>query len=286
MKSFKYVKYITALAFYLFFGRSVPMGLLGLFVGMFVSFKLSGGLVGQLGGFGNVGGMLGIKTERQSVFFETAFTLMGAISKSDGRVSEQEIKHVEIFMERLGMSAAHRKKAIGHFQAGTINDFDIGPLLETFNAATAASPNLKQMLMVYLVGVALADGQLHADEASLMREISRQLGYSEQAFEQLMAMIQGQDQFSGGGYHQRGGQAGAGGVNAALAIDAAYQALGVAKSDSDAGIKQTYRRLMSQYHPDKLMGQGLPEEMVKEATERSQEIQSAYELIKKARGMR
>jgi len=282
MKSFRYVKYITALAFYLFFGRSIPMGFLGLFVGMFISFKLSGGLVGQLGGFGNVGGVLNIKTERQSVFFETAFSLMGAISKSDGRVSEQEIRHVEIFMERLGMSAAHRKNAIDFFKTGTKKDFDIGPVIERFNEVSAASPNLRQMLMVYLVGVALADGQLHADEASLMQKISQQLGYSAQAFEQLMAMIRGQDQFSGGGYHQGG----AGGVNSASAIDAAYQALGAEKDDSDADIKQTYRRLMSQYHPDKLMGQGLPEEMVKEATERSQEIQSAYDLIKKTRGMR
>lgn len=286
MKSFRYVKYITALAFYLFFGRSVPMGLLGLFVGMFISFKLSGGLVGQLGGFGNVGGMLNIKTERQAVFFETAFSLMGAISKSDGRVSEHEIRHVELFMERLGMSAAHRKKAIDHFKAGSEKDFDIGPVIERFNEVSAASPNLRQMLMVYLVGVALADGQLHEDETNLMRKISQQLGYSAQAFEQLMAMIQGQDQFSGGGYHQRGGQPGAGGANTAFAIDAAYQALGVEKDDSDAEIKQTYRRLMSQFHPDKLMGQGLPEDMVKEATERSQEIQSAYDLIKKTRGMR
>ncbi len=40
---------------------------------------------------------------------------------------------------------------------------------------------------------------------------------------------------------------------------------------------------MSQYHPDKLMGQGVPEDMVKEATERSQEISKAYELIKSER---
>jgi DnaJ like chaperone protein len=40
---------------------------------------------------------------------------------------------------------------------------------------------------------------------------------------------------------------------------------------------------MSQYHPDKLSGQGVPDEMIKVATERSQEIQAAYDIIKKAR---
>ena len=42
---------------------------------------------------------------------------------------------------------------------------------------------------------------------------------------------------------------------------------------------------MSEYHPDKLIGRGVPDDMVKQATERSQEIQAAYDVIKKARGL-
>ncbi len=40
---------------------------------------------------------------------------------------------------------------------------------------------------------------------------------------------------------------------------------------------------MSEYHPDKLMGQGVPDDMIKVATERSQEVQAAYDLIKSSR---
>jgi len=285
----KYIKYITAILFYFLFGHSFFMAFLGLLVGGFISFKLSGGLIGQLSGFGNVAGVTGIKTERQSVFFKTAFTLMGKIAKADGRVSEQEIAHVEQFMTQLNMSANHRKQAIEHFKTGAKANFDIQALIQEFNAATATSPNLKQMLMIYLMRVAVADGQLHQAETSLMHSIAQQLGYSEQAFAQLMAMIQGQDQFAGGGYgKQYGGQHGSSRTpyNSADAISAAYQALGVSKDDSNADIKKAYRRLVREYHPDKLMGQGLPEAMIKEATERSQEIQTAYDLIKKSRGMK
>jgi DnaJ like chaperone protein len=42
---------------------------------------------------------------------------------------------------------------------------------------------------------------------------------------------------------------------------------------------------MSQYHPDKLMGQGVPEDMIKMATEQAKEIQVAYDTIKKNRNM-
>ncbi len=53
---------------------------------------------------------------------------------------------------------------------------------------------------------------------------------------------------------------------------------------SDAEVKKAYRRLMSQNHPDKLVARGLPEEMMKVATEKTQEIKAAYEQVKAARG--
>lgn len=279
----KYIKYITAVLFYFFFDKSFFAGFVGFFVGGFISFKLSGGLLGQLSGFGNVGGVTGIKTEKQSVFFQTVFTLMGKLAKADGRVSEVEIAHVEKFMTQLNMSPTNRKKAIGHFQDGAKADYEIDTLIQKFLSVTAQSPNLKQMLMVYLLRVAAADGQLSQKETDLMREVALKVGYSEQQFAQLMAMLQGQDQFAGGQYQHGGSQSNYTSIDA---VASAYQALGVSKDDSDAEIKKTYRRLVSEYHPDKLMGQGLPEEMIKEATERSQEIQTAYDTIKKSRGMK
>lgn len=282
----KYIKYITAVLFYFIFDHSFFMAFVGLLVGAFISFKLSGGLIGQLSGFGNVGGITGIKTEKQSTFFKTVFTLMGKLAKADGRVSETEIAHVEQFMKQLNMSAEHRKQAISHFKTGSSPEYAIEPLIQEFNRITMSSPNLKQMLMVYLIRVATADGKLHQKESELLRTIAQQLGYSAQAFEQLLAMLHGQDQFAGGHYHTGGRSSGVGGYTSVSEIDAAYQALGVNKEDSDAEIKKAYRRLVREYHPDKLMGQGLPEAMIKEATERSQEIQTAYDTIKKSRGMK
>ena len=65
-----------------------------------------------------------------------------------------------------------------------------------------------------------------------------------------------------------------------------YKVLDVPESATDAEVKRAYRRLMNQHHPDKLVAKGMPEEMVKIANEKSQQIRRSYDRIKKARGMR
>ena len=60
--------------------------------------------------------------------------------------------------------------------------------------------------------------------------------------------------------------------------------LGVEEDASDAEIKKAYRRLMSQNHPDKLAGKGLPDSMREVAQARTSEIGNAYERIRTARG--
>ncbi len=58
-------------------------------------------------------------------------------------------------------------------------------------------------------------------------------------------------------------------------------------SDADGKtVKRAYRKLMNEHHPDKLMAKGLPPEMMNVAKEKSQEIQNAYDLIKKVKGFK
>lgn len=67
------------------------------------------------------------------------------------------------------------------------------------------------------------------------------------------------------------------------ALKAAYRVLGLDENCSDVELKRAYNKLISQHHPDKLVSKGLPEEMMKLATEKTQEIKDAYELIKTIR---
>ena len=98
--------------------------------------------------------------------------------------------------------------------------------------------------------------------------VARGLGLSEADVAQLEALL----------------RTGAPGPSPQHKLEDAYTALGLSPSATDAEIKQAYRRLMSQNHPDKLAGKGLPESMREMAEERSREISTAYAVIKEARG--
>lgn len=271
-----------------------------------ISGKLFGGLIGFFS-FGPIGAAVGIfvghmfdKSFRQLRlddspeviqaiqlnFFETTFTLIGYLAKVDGRVSEEEIAQTQQLMDNMGLTANHKREAIRLFKLGSAQDFDPYETLDNFRATCGKRTQLVQMLIVYLLNTAMADGDFDSDEEAAIRNIARQLNFSSLAFEQLVRMTRAQGSFSGGSYHgyQRNHQQERQeAYQNANALADAYKALGVDATASDRDIKKAYRKLMSEYHPDKLMGQGVPEDMVKVATERSQEVQAAYDLIKRSR---
>lgn len=221
-------------------------------------------------------------TQRRQIetsFLRTCFMLLGHIAKADGRVSEAEITHTEQLMARMGLTPDHRRDAIGYFQQGTAADFDLQATLAEFNRVCGSRSALRQTLIGYLVTLALADGAMDAAEQRALERIAEGLGIPVFVFRQLLAMITAQAEFhrqgaSGGGYRPQ---------SSASELQTAYAALGLSSSATESEVKRTYRRLMSENHPDKLIGQGMPDDMVRLATERSQEISRAYELIRSAR---
>lgn len=261
--------------------------------------KIIGGLIGFLG-FGPPGAVVGIlaghlfdRGQRhllyrespeqrqliQETFFKTTFTLIGYLAKADGRVSEEEIDQTQQLMGSMGLTADRKREAIALFKTGAAPGFNPDEIVQNFRAVCGHRARLVQILIVYLINTALADGRLDANESSALKRIAAGLNFSSIAFEQLLRMISAQESFSGGHYRQQN-RTWQPGRNE---IADAFAALGVSANASDAEVKKAYRKLIGEYHPDKLIGQGVPEDMVRVATERSQEIQTAYDLIRKNR---
>ncbi|GAB2188837.1 co-chaperone DjlA [Sessilibacter sp. MAH2] len=219
------------------------------------------------------------RAHAEQVFFSSVFQLMGHVAKADGRVSEQEVARAEEIMAHMQLSTAMRAKAIEYFKKGGQTDFDLPGVVGEFNSIGNKLPSLRQTLLTYLINIALADGQIDDAEEECLGQISEHLGVSKFAFKQLMAMLRAQAQF----YQQQQRHGSQPYTPSKDELALAYESLGVASDASDPVVKKAYRKLMSENHPDKLQGQGVPQEMIEMATERAQKIQAAYDLIKKYR---
>jgi DnaJ like chaperone protein len=172
---FKLIGAVLGFYFYGFFGA-----LAAFFLGSMVDRSISYGI----GGVNPLS-----RAHRQSVFLGTVFVLMGKIAKADGHISQNEISHVEQLFQKLGMSAEHRQQSIALFKKGAAPDFDIRPALNEFMAVCGHTNSLRQMLLVYLIVMALADGNLDPSEENLLKEIAQHLGYNQDAFRQILAMV-------------------------------------------------------------------------------------------------
>lgn len=95
---------------------------------------------------------------------------------------------------------------------------------------------------------------------------------------------QGNQGYQGYQGYQGGGYGSSEPPQAESELQHAYDILGVESTASFEEIKKAHRRLMLKYHPDRLASQGLPPEMVELYTQKAQDIQAAFDLIKKARG--
>lgn len=242
-------------------------GLFGLFIG-----GLRGMVVGALIGYAI--GLISRKVVAgnlapvQAQFFESTFAVMGALSKADGMVTRDEIATAESIFAKLNLSNEQRQSAMAAFSRGKAPDFDLEGEVGRFDAVARRYRPLLVMFLQIQCAMVAADGTVHPAEHQMLIRIARLLGLTDADVDQLEALLR-MDSPAPSPQHS---------------LDNAYAALGLSSSATDAQIKQTYRRLMSQNHPDKLAGKGLPESMRQMAEERTREISTAYATIKEARG--
>ena len=210
-------------------------------------------------------------TERiQSVFFTCTFALIGFTAKADGRVSPDELKLAEQVMERMNLNVKQRKVAIELFSLGKAGDFPVHDVLAQFRQECSQSRNLVQMFIEIVAATAVADGNLDRRERELLGTIANELGFSTIEFQIILRRLSGEAKFA---------------TSSPLdnKVQAAYRLLCADDKISDMELKNTYKRLINQHHPDKLVAKGLPEEMIEIATDKFREIKSAYEMIRISR---
>lgn len=227
----------------------------------------------------------GAQERVQATFFTATFATMGYIAKADGKVTPDEIAVAENVMSQMQLSAEQRKVAIDLFQQGKDPNYDLKAVVEQFRIECRRRTNLMRMFVEIQLHAVYADGKLHPAEEKVLEELCEYLKFPKFMLRQMEILVRAgraSTNNSSGSQHRSGSSVNS--RSSDLSVADAYKLLDVEKSAEKAEVKRAYRKLMSQHHPDKLVAKGLPPEMIKLATEKTQHIRSAYDLIKESRG--
>lgn len=254
--------------------------------------KLLGGIIGLMRGgitgaiFGIfvghlidrfLGGLKGANRTRDA-FFGAVFSTLGHISKADGRVTQTEIAAAELLMRRLQLTDVERQAAIQFFQQGKSDKFNLDATVKEFAQYSSMRQELRIMFIELLLETSLADGALGNAEQAILNRVCQILHIPAAILAAMLSAKTGGAQGRAGGYQQAG--------RSNTPISQSYAALGLKPDASAAEVKKAYRKLVSQYHPDKLVSRDLPEEMIEMAKTRVREINAAYDQIKAAKGIK
>jgi len=219
-------------------------------------------------------------------FVGPLFTLLGAVAKSDGRVSEAEIAVAERLMSRMNLDIEQRKQAAASFNAGKQPEFDVTSTITELRNWVGLRRDHAFPVLDVVIETVLSEGNPPPEKMAILRKLAFALRISEMELMALMAM-KGYV-WSGGGQraHGRHGSAGGGYVPPQRTVQGPdpYAVLGIDRSVDDRAVKRAYRKLISEHHPDRLGD--LPEDMRKRAESRASEINAAYDRIKEQRGFK
>ena len=229
--------------------------------------KVSGAAAGLFVG-GPVGALVGAvaghffldRDEDPGVTFTIAVVaLAGKMAKADGVATEQEF---EVFRHIFGVPAQEEAnvRRVFNLARQDIAGFEhyAGQIAQLFRD----NPAVLEDVLDTLFEIAKADGVLHPCEAQFLERVADIFGFAPNEYRRIRA------------------------THFAPELTDPYVILGVSYAAEDVEIRQTYRRLVRENHPDSLIARGVPSEFIKLATDKLAAINTAYEKIQRERGLR
>ena len=217
----------------------------------------------------------GYQGEVQIAFLIASFVAMGKLAKVDGRIQESEVALASSVMDHLKLDAEQKRLAIRLFNEGKRSDFNLDVVLSRFHRLSRHRASVAQVFMETQCQMALADAAINQQEQALLRRMCKRIGISDSIYQRIERRV-----VRGPGASPRG-QAVASAQR--ISLSEACRLLGVSRWTGREEIKQAYRRLVSQVHPDKLLARGASARAVAEATEKMQTIKQAYEVLLRGR---
>ena len=197
----------------------------------------------------------------QITFFVATFSMLAKVAKADGQVSRPEMDAVRQFMTYdLNLSPESQHLALNIFHTALESGESFESFASQFYGQFHVQPQMLELMMDILLRVSASDGTINPNEERMIQSAAAIFGFNNVQYTAMRSRY-------------------------AQDVNKYYAVLGCTPADSDDQVKKQHRKLVSEYHPDKIMSKGLPDEFIKFANDKFKEIQEAYEYIKKERGI-
>lgn len=191
----------------------------------------------------------------QGDFSVSLLVLIATVMKADGKVLKSELDYVKVQLERM-IGKAALPQSLQLLRDILKQDIPVQQVCQQISANLAYSYRLELLHLLY--GISKADGEIHANEVKVIEEIAYYLDISRDDISSIKAMF-------------------------VKDAKSAYKILEIDASATDDEVKKAYRKMAVKYHPDKVAHLG--DELESQAKEKFQQVQKAYEDIKKERGL-
>jgi len=234
----------------------------GKIVGGAAGFALGGpigALIGALAGHAvDSLALAGPDEGTKQIAFTIGVIALGAkMAKADGVVTRAEI---DAFKQVFQVPPQESANVARVFDLAKQDVRGFEPYARQIAGLFPDSPEVLEKVLECLVHIARADGKLTDDELIYLHAVANIFGLDAARFARAEAA-------------------------AGETIDP-YQVLGVARDASNEAIKQAWRKLARENHPDTLIAKGMPEEAIALATRQLAAINAAYDRVSKERGIK
>ncbi len=186
-------------------------------------------------------------------FTAAVIGLAAKMAKADGEATESELRAAaQVFRPPPGEEAAFRRAF--SIAKQTVLGFD--SYARQIGRKYRARPCLLEDVLDGLFHIARADGAVGDAEIAYLQTVAELFGFSETEFRRIKATNLGPD------------------------ADDPYAVLGLLPGATMEEVRQAWRRLSAENHPDRMTQRGAPPEFVAIAAEKTAAINAAYARIR------
>ena len=197
--------------------------------------------------------------QKEQIFATSVIAISAKLAKADGKISKSEI----LAFKKIFEFPAEDEKAISNiFNSAKENIDDYKDIAEQVYKVFKSDRGLLFELLNSLFSIAYADGELHPKERNMLFEIAKVFQITSNEFESLNNIFDAKISTDN------------------TSINRSYKILGLSENASLEQVSNQYRKLIKEYHPDKLQGMGLPKEFIELANQKLSAINKAYTEIK------